>query len=510
MSMPPKLRPREVAYRAPVALDPRTPVVVGGGQVNQKVAPEEARPPVALMAEAARLAADDAGAAGLLAAVESVRVVMQLSRRYADPGALVAADIGAAPRQTAVTTMGGNSPQTLVNATALSVQRGELDVALVCGAEAWRTRMALRKAGRTPDWTGEPEGTPPADVLGEELVMNAPAETDRGLFMPVQVYPLFECALRAAAGRTPAEHADHLGRLWSRFSEVAAGNPAAWNREAMTPEEVRTPTPANRMVGFPYTKVMNSNNDVDQGSALLICSVEAARRLGVPDDRCVFLHAGTDAHDHTFVSNRDDLRSSPAIRLAGGRVLELAGIGVDDLAFVDLYSCFPSAVQVAAAELGLGLDRQLTVTGGMSFAGGPWNDYVTHAIATMLPLLRAEPSAWGLCTANGGYLTKHSFGVYSARPPGEGFRWESVQDAVDALPARDVAEGFTGPVTVEAYTVVHERDGSPGTAFVACRTPEDGRAWATSTDADMLRAMTEEELVGRHGEIDPDAVLHLS
>jgi acetyl-CoA C-acetyltransferase len=492
-----------------VALDPRTPVVIGGGQVTQKVPPEEARSPVALMADAARRAADDAGAPGALAAVDSVRVVMQLSRRYADAGALVAAEVGASPRQTAVTTMGGNSPQTLVNATALAVQRGELDVALVCGAEAWRTRMALRKLDRTPDWPGEPEGTPAAEVLGEELVMNAPAETDRGLFMPVQVYPLFECALRAAAGRSVDEHADHLGRLWSAFSDVAAENPHAWSRERRTPEEVRTPSPDNRMVGFPYTKVMNSNNDVDQGAALLLCSVEAARRLGVPEDRWVFPHAGTDAHDHTFVSNRDDLRSSPAIRLAGRRVFELAGIGVDDLSFVDLYSCFPSAVQVAAVELGLGVDRPLTVTGGMSFAGGPWNDYVTHAIATMLPLLREEPSAWGLCTANGGYLTKHALGVYSARPPAEGFRWESVQDSVDALPARDLAEGHAGPVTVEAYTVIHERDGSPGTAFAACRTPEDVRAWATSTAPDLLRAMTEEELVGREGELDADGVLHL-
>jgi acetyl-CoA C-acetyltransferase len=492
-----------------VALDPRTPVVVGGGQVTQKVPPEEARSPVALMADAARRAADDAGAPGALAAVDSVRVVMQLSRRYADAGALVAAEVGASPRQTAVTTMGGNSPQTLVNATALAVQRGELDVALVCGAEAWRTRMALRKLDRTPDWPGEPEGTPAAEVLGEELVMNAPAETDRGLFMPVQVYPLFECALRAAAGRSVEEHAEHLGRLWSAFSDVAAENPHAWSRQRRTPEEVCTPTADNRMVGFPYTKVMNSNNDVDQGAALLLCSVEAARRLGVPEDRWVFPHAGTDAHDHTFVSNRDDLRSSPAIRLAGRRVFELAGIGVDDLSLVDLYSCFPSAVQVAAAELGLGVDRPLTVTGGMSFAGGPWNDYVTHAIATMLPLLREEPSAWGLCTANGGYLTKHALGVYSARPPPEGFRWESVQDSVDALPARDLAEGHAGPVTIEAYTVVHERDGRPGTAFAACRTSEDARTWATSTAPDLLRAMTEEELVGRAGELDADGVLHL-
>jgi acetyl-CoA C-acetyltransferase len=494
-----------------VALDPRTPVLVGGGQVVQQVPPEEAREPVALMADAARRAAEDAGAPGLLAAVESVRVVAQLSRRYLDPGALVASLVGAEPRQSVVTSMGGNVPQVLVDATALAVQRGELDVALLCGAEAWRSRTALRRLGRSPDWTTQPEDTPPADVLGEELVMSAPAELARGLFMPVQVYPLFECALRAAAGRPVAAHAEHLGRLWAGFSEVAAANPHAWSRERRTPEEVRTPGPGNRMIGFPYTKLMNSNNDVDQGAALLLCSAEAARRHGVPPDRWVFPHAGVEANDHAFVSARADLRSSPAIRLAGRRVLELAGIGVDDLTHVDLYSCFPSAVQVAAQELGLGSDRPLTVTGGMSFAGGPWNDYATHAVATMLPLLREDPGAWGLCTANGGFLTKHALGVYAARPPAAGFRRDSPQEAIDALPATPVAEDHSGAATVEAYTVVHDREGRPATGFAACRTTPDGaRAWCTTGDEAIMAAMTEEDLVGRPAHVGPDGVLRLA
>ncbi|MBA2625889.1 MAG: acetyl-CoA acetyltransferase [Acidimicrobiia bacterium] len=481
-----------------MALDPRTPVVVGGGQVTQKVAPEEALEPVDLMAEAARRAAADAGASGLLAAVESVRVVSQLTRRYPDAGALVAERVGASPRQSLVTTMGGNSPQSLLNATAVAVQRGELDVGLLCGAEAWRTRSALRRSGTSrADWTTQPDETPPAEVLGGDLVMNAPEETERGLFMPVQVYPLFECALRAAAGRSVDEHAEHLGRLWAGFSEVAATNPYAWLPERRTPEEVRLPSAMNRMVGFPYTKAMNSNNDVDQGAAVLVCSVEAAGRLGVPADRWVFPHAGTDAHDHIYVSNRDDLRSSPAIRLAGRRALALADAGVDDLALVDLYSCFPSAVQIAADELGLGLDRQLTVTGGMSFAGGPWNNYVMHSIATMLPMLREQPEALGLVTANGGYVTKHAFGVYGASPPPAGFRWESPQAEIDALPARAVVAEHDGPVTLEAYTVLHDRDGSRSNAFAACLTGAGARAWGVSTDPAILEAMTTDDLVGR-------------
>ncbi|MEA3056571.1 MAG: acetyl-CoA C-acetyltransferase, partial [Actinomycetota bacterium] len=416
-------------------IDPRTPVLVGTGQLLQKVDPEDALEPVDMIAEAARRAADDAGAPGLLAAVDSVRIVSLLSWRYPDPGALVAERIGATPKQTAVTTMGGNSPQTLVNKTAKAIVAGELDVALLGGAEAWRSRMWFRKQDRKPDWTELDESAPHATVLGDELAMTHPSEASRGIVMPVQLYPVFENAIRAAAGRTIDEHLVVISELWARFSEVAATNPYAWIQEPRSAERIRTPAPDNRMVGFPYTKSMNSNNDVDQASAVFLCSVEAAERLGVPSDRWVFPIAGTDAHDTPYVSNRQDLHSSPAMRVAGRRALELAGIGHDDVAHVDLYSCFPSAVEIGATEIGFGLERQLTVTGGLTFAGGPWNNYVGHSIATMAGVVRNDPGSYGFCSANGGYTTKHAMGVYSTTPPSNGFRWEDVQQEVDTATA---------------------------------------------------------------------------
>jgi len=479
-------------------IDPRTPVLVGAGQLLQRVAPEEALEPVDMIAEAARRAADDAGAPGLLQHVDSVRVVSLLSWRYVNAAALIAERVGASPAETALTTMGGNSPQTLVNKTARAIAAGERDVVLIGGAEAWRTRMAHRKADTKPDWTTEPEGTPAPVVLGEELAMTHPAEAARGIVMPVQIYPIFENALRAAAGRTVDEHLDYISELWARFSAVAATNPNAWIRDAKTAEEIRTPSPNNRMVGFPYTKSMNSNNDVDQAATLLLCSVEAAQRYGVPEDRWVFPLAGTDAHDTMYVSNRENLHSSPAIRVAGKRVFELAGIGIDDVKHVDLYSCFPSAVQIGATELGLSHDRQLTVTGGLTFAGGPWNNYVTHSIATMADVLRNDPGTIGLCSANGGYTTKHAMGLYSTTPPSDGFRAEDVQDEVDRLTSpREFAEEYEGPVTIESYTVMHERDGSMQNAIVPCLTPDGSRTWAASTDPDLMKAMTSDDLVGR-------------
>jgi acetyl-CoA C-acetyltransferase len=495
-------------------------VLVGGGQLSNRV--DQGAPalePVVLLAEAARRAAEDTGSADpgkVLAAIGSVRVVQILSWRYRDPGRLVADRIGATDvRHTVYSTTGGNTPQSMVNRAALDILAGAVDVVLIGGAEAWRTRTAARSGGATLDWTTEPDDAAPDEVFGEGADMAAmvhPLEVARGVVMPVQQYPVFESALRAAAGATHAAWAEHLGRLWAGFSEVAAGNPHAWIRERYTAEEIATPTPENRMIGFPYPKRMNSNNAVEQGAAVLLCSVEAAERLGIPRERWVFPHAGTDAHDSYITSERADLRSSPAIRVAGRRALELAGVTVDDVAHVDVYSCFPSAVQVAAAELGLGLDRQLTVTGGLSFAGGPWNDYVTHAIATMLGVLRDDPGAVGLVTANGGFLTKHAFGVYATEPPAGGFRWEDSQEAVDASYERCPVDGdHVGAVTVEGYTVMHDRDGSPEVAYLAARTPSGARTWGVSRDADVLTALERDEHVGKPATIvDTEGTLHLA
>lgn len=493
-----------------MVLDPRTPVLVGAGQLVQREQPADALEPVAMMAEAARRAAEDAGAPGLLAKVQSVQVVRLISWRYADPGAIVARLIGAPDARTAVSPMGGNSPQEMVNAAAAEIQAGRLDVVLLTAAEASKTRQAYRKLDERPPWTVQPEGTPAAPVSGDEVPLNHPAETSKGIFLPVQMYPLFECAVRAAAGRGVDEHVERIAELWSRFSEVAAANPYAWSQEALTPVQVATPSEGNRMVGFPYTKVMNTNNTVDQGAALLLCSVEAARAAGCAEDRWVFPWSGTDAHDHPAVSARGDLHSSPAMRTAGAKALELAGVSADDLAHIDLYSCFPSAVEIAAAELGICLDRQLTVTGGLSFAGAPLNGYVMHSIATMAGVLRDDPGSVGLVTANGGYLTKHAFGVWSSEPPAQPFRWEHTQDEVDALPATTPVEHHEGPVTVEAYTVMHERDGAADNAVIACRTPEGGRTWALSRDHDLMAAMCTEELVGAAGELRGEATLTLS
>jgi acetyl-CoA C-acetyltransferase len=480
-----------------MAVDPRTPVLIGCGQVNHRdeIDPEtRSVESVDLMVAAARQAADSR----VIEAVDSIRVVNVLSAHYRDPGLLLGERIGAADFRTLYSPVGGNVPQSLVNQACLDIQRGRAGVVLLAGAETWRTRRGLKARGGKLEWTVQDESVPMAEVSGDDVPMAGDAEIRIQLDRPAFVYPLFEQALRLANGETIEDHLKRVGELWARFNAVAVGNPNAWIRKPVTAEEIWQPGPQNRMISWPYTKLMNSNNMVDQGAALILTSVEQATRLQVPADRWVYPQAGTDAHDTPAVAERDELHRSTAIRIAGARVLKLAGLGIDDVDYVDLYSCFPSAVQVAAAELGLSLDdpaRPLTVTGGLTFAGGPWSNYVMHSIATVADLLVANPGRRALITANGGYLTKHSFGVYSTEPSAE-FRWEDVQSAVDREPTRDGLVEWEGVGTVEAWTTPFNRDGQSEKAFLAVRTPDGSRTLAVIADPATAQATVREDIGG--------------
>jgi acetyl-CoA C-acetyltransferase len=494
-----------------VTSDPRTPVIVGGGQWSNRVDRGESPvEPVDLIAEALRRAAEDAGVGpDALTGADAVRIVRMLSWRYTNPAALVAERLGASPRDTAVSPMGGNEPQTLVFQACRDIAAGEADLILIGGAEAWRSRQD--QGGKMLGWTTlEEVDHPEARRTGDDLQLNHPHEVSRQVFLPTQIYPLFEQGWRAAVGRSVEAHLVEVSRLWARFSEVAATNPHAWVERAMTAEEIRTPSATNRWISWPYTKVMNANNAVEQGAGLLVTSVERAESLGIPRDRWVFCWAGTEAHDTYAVSHRADLTSSPAIRTAGKALFGLAGIGPDDIGHVDLYSCFPSAVEVAATELGLPLDLDLTVTGGLSFAGGPWNNYVSHSIATMLDVLRNDPASLGLVTANGGYLTKHALALYSTEPPPGGFRWSSPQDEVEALPHRELCEEPDGPGEIEAWVVSHDPDGQPERALAAVLLEDGRRAWADTRQPDALaELMSGAEQIGRTIKITPDGTMQL-
>lgn len=482
-----------------------TPVLVGVAQVSQRTQGlNEGKEPIELMIDASRAAAEDAGCPRLATEAGSIRVIRGYWP-YQNPAQAVGEAFGNAGAETAMTPYGGNFVQTVVNRSVLDIQSGVHEVILITGAECGHTRAKLRRMGAKPVWR-DIDGTPDLHI-GTEVAMGHPAEAALGIDRPIRMYPIMETARRHHLGEAVDAHLARISELWASFSAVAAENPHAWLREAKTADEIRTPSAANRPVSFPYPKFMNSNSNVDQGAALLLCSQRKAKALGIPREKWVYPWAGTDAHDHYLVSNRDNLHSSPAIRLAARRALEWADWQPSELDHVDLYSCFPIAVQVAAAEIGLnGSDGSngklpLTVTGGLTFAGGPLNNYVMHAIARMAEVLRGSPGEKGLVSANGGYLTKHAIGLYSTEPPPRPFRHEEPQAEVDALPARELVTDHKGGATVEGYSVMYGAEG-PEVAHIAGRLDGGERTWANCRDVDTLSAMIEQEFCGRSMTLD--------
>jgi acetyl-CoA C-acetyltransferase len=483
------------------------PVIVGVGQfTNRSERIEDAIEPVELMARVARTASEDAGSASLLGRLDSVQVVNQMSWPYADaPGAL-AERIGASPAHKVYTSVGGETPQRLVNETAEAVVEGRIKVALIAGAEALNSRRIARKTGEHLEWSvrGNPE-----HVVGDTRAGFTEVEARHGATMPIRMYPLFENAIRAHLGLSVEDHQRRLGELCARMTRVAADNQHAWFPQTRTAEEITTVGPENRMVCFPYPKLMNSIIETDQAAAVIVTGSETARDLGIPEEKWVYLWGCGEAKDKWFVSDRVNYYTSPAMKAAMQRSLGMAGLTVNDIGAFDLYSCFPSAVQLGLDALGLKPDdpRPITVTGGLPYAGGPGNNYVSHSIAAMAERLRNHRHEFGMVTGNGWFVTKHSAGIYSSRQPSK--PWKRTDPAidqahVDAQESPELVETADGEAVVETYTVAFDREGEPEQGIVIGRlgTGTGPRFLAnTPPDRDLLWSMCQQEFVGQQGRV---------
>jgi acetyl-CoA C-acetyltransferase len=495
----------------------RNPAVAGCGEITQHPgAGADLLGALDLTVEAARRAGADAGGR-LLERVEVVASVMSISLRHPDPGRLVADRLGLSGVRTLQSWIGGNIPQLLLNELGAEIDAGRLDVALIVGVENVYSRKKKSVVEEAVAELAEPlPPGEPAPRVGDDRPGWTDDEAVHQVAIPTAVYPLFEAALRAAAGRDLEEHRRLVSELWARFAAVSGTRAAAWSQKAWSAEEIRTPGPENRMATYPYTKMMCANIFTDQAAAVLLCSPEAARAAGVPDERLVYLHAGADGADRQFLTERASLAESPGIRAVTGDALAAAGVDVDDIARFDLYSCFPSAVQMAMRELGLtgpagGDDRPLTVTGGLSFFGGPGNNYVTHSVAAMADACRADPGSLGMVTGVGYFLTKHSAGIYSTRPPERGYvRADpaATKATIDATPGRARAGAYAGPATVEATAVQYNRQGDPAVGLLATLTPDGRRALANSTDPSVMASMVTEEWACRPVELTTDGAVN--
>jgi acetyl-CoA C-acetyltransferase len=487
----------------------RTPVIVGAAQVLQRAEdPLRAREPLQLMEDALRAAAEDAGAPQLLAAADSIAVCQGLSD-YANPSAWLAARLGARA-ESVLGLISGTTSQQFVADAARAIAAGRRDIVLIAGGEAEHSARRARRAGVQPKRT-RAEGPPVDRTIGVQMSAaewRGRPDGDAGLTSPASCFAVFETAMRHRYGLGVAEHRARVSELWARNARVAAENPFAWIRRPPSAEEIAAPSPNNPWVAAPYTKLLVANMVVDQAAGLIVTSAERARRLGIPEARWVFPHASVEAVVVRQISERETLAAEPPLALVAQRACELAALDPQDAAWLDFYSCFPAPVQLTAEALGIPLERALTVTGGLTYGGGPLNSYVLHAIATVVAKLRGRGGERALVTAVGGNFSKHAAGVYGAAPPERGFAFADLADEVRAMPQRAYDAGFTGEAEIEGYSVLAEQ-GRLARAAVACRTPNGARSWARASDAALAERFAHEELVGARVRIASDRELAL-
>jgi acetyl-CoA C-acetyltransferase len=477
-------------------VNPRTPVLVGVGAVAQRESdPNVAVEPLALMIRALERAAEDAGSGQLLERADSIRVPRGIWP-YTDPGRLIAEAIGASSPRTLLAQI-GVLQTTLFGGAAEDILAGRSDIVLVTGGEAKLRSLNAIKAGVAEALTTQPADVrPDVELAPVESIMH-PLEIELDLTIVVRQYAMLETALRYAEGLSPAAHREKLAALWAGLSRVAAENPDAWSREIVPAERVASTANGNRMLAYPYTKLHNSQWNVDQAAGLILCSVETARSLGIPEARWVYPLAVAESNHILPVVERAEPARCPGFAITTERTLERSGRALSDVAHLDLYSCFPAAVKMQMRELGIADDRPLTVTGGMAFAGGPLNNYVLQTVVRLAQLLRADPGATGLVTAVSTVVTKQGASLWSSAPGRSDFAYDDVSaEVAKAWRTIEVDADLEGRATIAAYTVVHGHAGAER-AFALCDSDDGRRTIASADDPDLLAAMERDEFCGR-------------
>jgi acetyl-CoA C-acetyltransferase len=445
-----------------VAVDPRTPCIIGASRRTWRDRPVPE--PLDLWEEVAREAAADAGAPAALAALSDLRIVYCQSWQYDDPCARLSERLGADPAHRQYSGIGGSVPLRLAADVAAGFADGRSDLALLVGGEA----LATLRSHPGPAWSFPPDEPAPFPITLDRL------EASHGIYQAYLTFALLDTARRLHLGLDQDAYRRELGELLAPLAAVAAADPEhAWFPVARDAEEITTPTASNRLVATPYTKLMTAIMDVDMAAAVLVATEARADELGVPTDRRVYLRGTGSAEEPAAMAARPELWRSPALRAATGSAL--GSVGIDDVAHLDLYSCFSASLEFARDALGITDDRSLTVTGGLPYHGGPGSNYATHALAAMTATLRADPGSFGLVTGVGMHMTSHAAALWSTTPPTA--RPAPVAEPAGGDPSTEVTAGAEGPATVATFSTTYGREGPEWTALI-CDLPDGTRSYA--------------------------------
>ena len=477
--------------------EPTTPVLIGARSVEQVLdEPGGGLDDAEMVVAAAEAAIVDAGIDGTV--VDWIAATRGLAD-LADPAGRVATALGAS-RARRVAGALGVPQQTPINRALAGIRDGSIRVAVVCGGEAKRRADLSRRAGLQPPPPSAPGE--PDEVLAPEGEIVARPEIDTGAVSAVQQYAMIENARRAAEGWSIDEHLDDVAGLWAGFNEVARSNPRAAFPAPMSAGEIRRVSPTNRLLAWPYNKWHNSQWSVDQAAALVLCSVATAEELGVPRERWVFPHVALESSLSLSLSRRRELHRWPAMRVLGDAAATHLRRPVAAVDHVELYSCFPVAVRVQQSELGIDATRVPTITGGMTFAGGPFNNFVYQATVAMVERLRDEPGTSGAVSVVSGLLTKPGLTVWSTEPPAEPVLVADLAErAAEATGVAPLDEEPSGAGEVATYTVI-PGEGGPARVVAIVDLRSGARAVAALDDPDVAADATAADLIGASVHVD--------
>jgi acetyl-CoA C-acetyltransferase len=486
-------------------IDPRSPCIIGIARETWRTSP--APEPLAMWTSLARQAIDDSRASSVLGSIDAVHLVHCMSWPYDDAPRRLAEALAIEPRFTETSVLAGTAGQRMVNSAAERMLRGESEVVLIVGGEALDTRRQIQASGDVPNWS-HPAPDPPLSPidLGEWI---SPIEWAHDVIQPTATFAALDTARRARVGVKPQDHALMEGQLLLRLSAVAERNEHAWFPLRREPAEITRVTDTNRMISSPYTKYMVAIMAVDMAAALLMTTHGTADELGIPADQRVYLRGWSFGRDATHLAERAHLHRSPAMEITSRDALAQAGIGIDDVAYLDLYSCFASSVLFATDALGIDPlgDRELTVTGGLPYHGGPASNYTTHSIAETVVRLRGESGSYGVVSGVGMHMTKHVWAVYGTDPgrlqPPD---YDEVQRRIDFEPAFEVIQQLSAPSrgTIAAATVTFDRSGAAVSALIIADFSDGTRTYARTTDVELMSLIRDGEPVGEPVLIRPD------
>ncbi|TFG15613.1 MAG: hypothetical protein EU535_01425 [Promethearchaeota archaeon] len=476
------------------------PIIIGVAQYTQPKDTPQPLDPLNLMVKTCQMAIADTGTEDIKEYIDSMYMVNINSWSYKDAPSDLSKILGINPVQKIYLSDGGDSPQMLVNRGAKAIASGQNKAIIITGGEAAYSVYREKKGKITLNW---PKRRNPKYIEKKSQSYTTNFENKYGLIYPSCTYAMLETAIRAKSGRSLKQHREHIGRIFEHYSKIASKNPYAWSQKSYTAEEIYTPSPKNRYVIHPYTKRMCSNMFVDQSASLIMTSEETAQKLKINPKRWIYPMGGADLKNIFNITKRPNLYDSPAVRNASRLALEQSGLKIEDIDLFDIYSCFPSMVQIIMNEIGLSVDdpRDFTLTGGLPYFGGPMSNYSMHTITEAVKIIREISSKKIMIVANGGYNTKQSVGIYGNKPPV--IPWDErddseIQQSINLKSLAEPIEEAHSQITVDAYTIYYDRDGIPLRVIVSGQLQNGRRTLALiECKPEELLKLEEQELVGK-------------